>query len=52
MDHKDKDFLIALAYTASNSEAKNIEEFLHALEKSQEELSKYYKEHPGKAKIH
>lgn len=51
MDIKDKNFLIALAYTAATERDLDLIAFRQKVNENKDALSKYDAEHPGKAKI-
>lgn len=51
MEHKDKNFFIALAYTAATEKELDLLAFREKVKENYETLSEYDAKHPGKAKI-
>lgn len=51
MEHKDKNFLIALVYTATHEKELDLLAFRQKVEENQKALSEYDAKHPGKAKV-
>lgn len=51
MDHKDKNFFIALSYTAATEKELDLLAFRQKVEENQKALSEYDAKHPGKVKI-
>lgn len=51
MEIKDKNFFIALAYTAASEKELDLLAFRQKVEENQKILSEYDAKHPGKAKF-